>query len=112
MFKIIGVLVGFYFFGIFGALLGYIVGSFIDRYVAYGAGAVNPLTGAHRQTVFLETVFILMGKLAKADGRISQTEISHVEDFIQKLGMITGASATGNFAVQAGRCQVSMLNPN
>ena len=87
MFRIIGVLVGFYFFGIFGALLGYIVGSFIDRYVAYGAGAVNPLTTARRQTVFLETVFILMGKLAKADGRISQTEISHVEDFIQKLGM-------------------------
>ena len=28
-----------------------------------------------------------MGKLAKADGRITQDEISHVEDFMQKLGM-------------------------
>ena len=28
-----------------------------------------------------------MGKLAKADGHISQDEISHVEDFMQKLGM-------------------------
>ncbi|SEK84240.1 co-chaperone DjlA [Nitrosovibrio tenuis] len=87
MFKIIGALLGYYFLGIFGALLGYIVGSFIDRYIAYGAGAINPLTNAHRQTVFIQTVFILMGKLAKADGHISQTEISHVEDFIQKLGM-------------------------
>jgi DnaJ like chaperone protein len=87
LFKIILALLGYYLFGIFGAFLGYIVGSVIDRYRAYGPGAVNPLTSAHRQTVFLETVFILMGKLAKADGRISQDEISHVETFMQKLGM-------------------------
>ena len=73
MFKIIGVLLGYYFLGIFGAVLGYIVGSVIDRYISYGAGGVNPLTNAHRQSVFIETVFILMGKLAKADGLISQT---------------------------------------
>lgn len=87
MFKIIGVLLGYYFFGIFGAFFGYLVGSFIDRYLAYGAGAINPFTNAHRQTVFIETVFILMGKLAKADGRISEDEINHVENFMQKLGM-------------------------
>jgi DnaJ like chaperone protein len=87
LFKIILVLLGYYLFDIFGALLGYIAGSFIDRYRAYGAGAINPLTAAHRQTVFLETVFTLMGKLAKADGHISQDEVTHVEDFMQKLGM-------------------------
>lgn len=87
MFKIILALLGLYFFGIFGAFLGYIAGSFIDRYRAYGAGAINPFTSAQRQTVFLETVFILMGKLAKADGHISQEEINHVEGFMQKLGM-------------------------
>ncbi|MBA4142962.1 MAG: co-chaperone DjlA [Nitrosospira sp.] len=87
MFKIILALLGYYLFGILGAILGYIAGSIIDRYRAYGVGAVNPLTGAHRQTVFLETVFMLMGKLAKADGHISQNEITHVEEFMQKLGM-------------------------
>lgn len=87
MFKIIGALLGYYLLGIFGVFIGYIVGSFIDRYRAYGAGAVNPFTYAHRQTVFIETVFILMGKLAKADGHISEGEIAHVENFIQKLGM-------------------------
>jgi DnaJ like chaperone protein len=40
-----------------------------------------------RQAVFLETVFVSMGKLAKADGRVSQDEIDHVEAFMQKLGM-------------------------
>ncbi len=37
LFKIIGVLLGYHFFGIFGAVLGYIVGSIVDRYIAYGS---------------------------------------------------------------------------
>ena len=87
MFKIIGVVAGFYFLGFFGALIGFFAGSYIDRTMAYGSGGVNPLQNAMRQTVFLETVFISMGKLAKADGRVSQLEIEHVEGFMQKLGM-------------------------
>jgi DnaJ like chaperone protein len=87
LFKIILALLGYYLFGIFGAFLGYLAGSVIDRYRAYGAGAINPLTSARRQAVFLETVFILMGKLAKADGRISEDEVAHVEAFVEKLGM-------------------------
>src|SRR5665811_2472987 len=55
--------------------------------MAYGAGAINPLQNALRQAVFLETVFISMGKLAKADGHVSQDEIDHVEQFMQKLNM-------------------------
>lgn len=87
MFRIVGALIGFYFYGIFGAFLGYFLGNIVDRISAYGVGGVNPLSSGHRQTVFLETVFILMGKLAKADGRISEDEISYVEQFMQKLGM-------------------------
>jgi len=89
LFKFIGVIAGYFLFGFIGAILGYIVGVFIDRVRALGAGGMNPLTNALRQTVFLETLFILMGKLAKADGQISQDEIDHVEQFIQKLGMTT-----------------------
>ncbi len=87
MFKLIGVIAGYYFFGFFGALLGLIVGAFIDRMRAYGSGGMNPLRNAIRQAVFLETVFISMGKLAKADLHVSQDEIAHVEQFMQKLGM-------------------------
>lgn len=87
MFKLIGAITGYYFFGFFGALLGLFIGSFIDRMMAYGAGAINPLQNALRQTVFLETVFISMGKLAKADGHVSQYDIDHVEQFMQKLNM-------------------------
>lgn len=87
MFKLIGFIAGYYFFGFFGALLGLFVGSFIDRMMAYGTGAINPLQNALRQAVFLETVFISMGKLAKADGHVSRDDIDHVEQFMQKLNM-------------------------
>jgi len=87
LFKFIGFIAGYYFFGFFGALFGLFIGSFIDRIRVYGAGALNPLQNAHRQAVFLETLFISMGKLAKADGRVSQQEIDHTEAFMRKLGM-------------------------
>jgi len=87
LFKFIGFMAGFYFYGFFAALVGLFIGSIIDRARAYGSGAMNPLQNAARQAIFLETVFILMGKLAKADGQVSQDEITHVEQFMQKLGM-------------------------
>lgn len=87
MFKLIGFIAGYYFLGFFGALLGLFAGAFFDRIRAYGSGAINPLQNALRQAVFLETLFISMGKLAKADGHVSQDEIAHVEQFMQKLGM-------------------------
>jgi DnaJ like chaperone protein len=87
LFKLIGFIAGYYFFGFFGALFGLFVGSLIDRIRAYGPGALNPLQNAHRQAVFLETLFISMGKLAKADGRVSQQEIDHTEAVMQKVGM-------------------------
>ena len=87
MFKLVCALLGFYFFGFFGALIGYFLGGIVDRSRAYGIGGINPLSSGHRQKIFLETVFILQGKLAKADGHISKQEIAHVEQLFQKLGM-------------------------
>lgn len=87
MFKLIGVIAGYYLFGFFGGLLGFFIGGFFDRMQAYGTGGMNPLQNALRQGVFLETVFIAMGKLAKADGVVTQDEIAHVEQVMHKLGM-------------------------
>jgi DnaJ like chaperone protein len=87
LFKLIGIAAGYYFMGFWGVFLGFFLGSFIDRVRAYGSGGANPLQNVMRQAVFLETVFISMGKLAKADGHVSQDEIDHVEQFMQKLGM-------------------------
>ena len=87
MFRILGALTGFFIFGFLGIFLGYFIGSFIDRFRTFGSGGMNPFNAPRRQSVFLETVFILMGKLAKADGRVSETEVSHVQQFMKKLGM-------------------------
>lgn len=87
MFKLVGAVIGFFILGFLGAVIGFFVGSAIDRNIAYGTGAINPLSHALRQSVFIETLFILKGKLAKADGQISQDEIDHTEQVIQQLGM-------------------------
>ena len=89
MFKILGALIGFGVFGFFGALLGFFLGSAYDRVRELGLGGANPLTRGHRQQVFLQTIFTLKGKLAKADGHISQAEIDHTEAFMQQLKMST-----------------------
>jgi DnaJ like chaperone protein len=89
LFKLIGFIAGYYFFGFFGAIVCLFTGSVIDRMRAYGAGGINPLQNALRQTVFIETLFISMGKLAKADGHVSQNEVNHAEALMQKMGMTT-----------------------
>ena len=89
MIKYIGLVLGYWAMGFFGALLGFFIGGSIDRARELGVGGINPLNIKQRQQVFLETVFILMGKLAKADGHISKQEVNHVEDFIKKAGMTT-----------------------
>jgi len=95
LFKFIGFILGFYVSGFWLAILGLFIGSSIDRARAYGTGGMNPLQNAMRQTVFLETAFILMGKMAKADGRVSEAEVAHVEQFMHKLGMTAEHSQQG-----------------
>lgn len=87
MFKWLAAFLGFQILGYSGAILGFFIGSTIDRTLRLGIGAVNPLSSQHRQDAFLKTIFTLMGKLAKADGHISQAEIDHVENFMVQMGM-------------------------
>lgn len=77
---------GYSVMGWWGALLGYLLGSFIDAVLS---GRLMLTAGARsaRQLVFLETVFQLMGRLAKSDGRVSESEVAHTERFMDQLGM-------------------------
>lgn len=87
MFKFVGAVLGYTFLGLPGALVGFFIGLLVDRAREYGSGGMNPFANAQRQAVFLETLFLSMGRLAKADGRVSEDEIAHVEALMQKLGM-------------------------
>ena len=87
MIKIICALIGFAILNIPGAFIGWFLGSGIERYVNYGAGGVNPFTGQQRQQVFLQTLFQLAGRMAKADGHISPEEIALTEQLMRQMGM-------------------------
>ncbi len=78
-FILIGVLLGFTYGGVFGALLGGYVGSRIHRKFFGGVGPAG-IGGSsqqrqHAQTAFFKATFLAMGRVAKADGRVSEHEI-------------------------------------
>ena len=93
------VAVAFYFlFGhnLWMAFLGFLVGSFISFKLSGGLigqlsgfGNVGGITGikTEKQSIFFKTAFSLMGTLAKADGRVSEQEINHVENLMAQLNM-------------------------
>ena len=85
--RIVGVIIGYKMLGFLGGLLGFFIAGAIHRYIAYGLGAVNPLSSGNRQEVFLKTLFNLMGKLAKSDGRVSESEIAHAQALMNQLKM-------------------------
>ncbi|WP_211827723.1 co-chaperone DjlA [Kistimonas asteriae] len=68
---------GFVFGGSFGAVIGALLAAWISSQrprIVYGAGQ----SGERRrqtQTAFFRATFLVMGKLAKADGRVNEEEI-------------------------------------
>jgi len=69
------------------ALVVFVVAMVFERNIKLGRGAVNPLSSPKRRAVFLKSTFQLMGKLAKADGKVSVEEIQHSEHVFNTLGL-------------------------
>lgn len=81
---------GYMAYGFWGALFGLLFGAWLTaKFNRSSAGlfGVNPKRRQERQQIFINTVFMLMGKLAKADGRISEAEIAQAEAFMVQLEM-------------------------
>jgi len=101
--KFIKYIVAVIFYYVFGhsfwmAFLGLLVGGYISFKLSGGLigqlsgfGNVGGITGikTEKQSIFFKTAFTLMGTLAKADGRVSEQEIDHVEKFMTQLNMST-----------------------
>ncbi|RVU86139.1 co-chaperone DjlA [Leucothrix sargassi] len=89
--KYVGALLGYLIFDSFwGALFGLIAGAWLaNRFRRSSAGlfGINPQKRALRQSTFVKTLFMLMGKLAKTDGRVSEAEIAQAEKFMTQLSM-------------------------
>lgn len=84
--KLIAGIFGLVVFGIPGLIFGLFIGHVFDRGLAsamgFGVGGLQEL----RQQ-FFRTIFLLMGHVAKADGRISEAEIDHTQRLFAQLGL-------------------------
>jgi DnaJ like chaperone protein len=85
--KLVAGLLGLLLAGPFGALVGLLLGHWFDRGLQHSLGFGSPEQLARIQESFFETSFLLLGHVAKADGRISEAEIAHAESIMQELGV-------------------------
>lgn len=84
--KIIGFIIGVMAGGPFGAVVGALLGHFlIDRRKRAPRMASEQLQAV--QANFFTTVFLLLGHLAKADGRVSETEVELTESLMSKMDL-------------------------
>lgn len=85
--KIGGGLLGFMAGGYVGAFVGALLGHQFDRGLAE-RGLRDASGGMHdddRRRVFFETTFLVMGRLAKADGRVSEEEIQAARAVMHRM---------------------------
>ena len=87
--KVVGGTLGFAIGGPIGAIAGAAFGHSFDRkeekYISYRIGHEGDLSNNEQaQLTFFVAAFSMLAKIAKADGRVSEKEISSVEDFMRK----------------------------
>ncbi len=86
--KLIGGLLGFLFAGPIGAIIGVIVGHYFDRGMYFTT--LRRWSGSAQQTikaqqVFFSATFSVMGHVAKADGRVSESEIKVARAIMKRM---------------------------
>lgn len=84
--KIMGGGVGFMLGGPLGALIGATLGhALVDEKIRIERAESGPMSGVEqRQAVFFTAVFAMLGKIAKADGRVCEKEIAAVRIFMNE----------------------------
>ena len=85
--KIVAGLLGLLLYGPLGGLLGLVLGHWFDRGLQHSLGFASPGHLARVQESFFKTSFLLLGLVAKADGRVSEAEVAHTEDIMRQLGL-------------------------
>lgn len=90
--KIIGAMVGAWIMNIPGFFLGLMAGHFYDSFKKLTRGHFVHLSSTERaeiQQAYFKTSFKLLGYLAKVDGHVSEAEISHTEQLMDRMGLST-----------------------
>lgn len=83
--KIIGAFIGLFAGGPFGLVLGFLVGNAFDQMYARQESPSGQ-RGAS-QNAFFRVTFLLMGQLAKSDGRVSESEIEQARFIMDQMGL-------------------------
>ena len=109
--KIIAGAIGALVAGVPGALFGVAVGHLFDRGLRHSLLMGSPEQVAALQKLFFETSFLLLGQVAKADGRVSEVEVAQTENIMAQLGVegnrrneaiaLFKRGAAGDFDLQA-----------
>ena len=85
--KLLGGAFGFMLGGPLGALIGASFGHSFDKGIGSIGDDFAPGAQERVQTVFFTTVFSVMGHLAKADGKVSQSEIDLARQIMQQFNL-------------------------
>ena len=92
--KMIGATIGLFSGGPFGIVIGVIAGhlldQFIDRNILVDAKPSNNQNSSLQmqiQQVFFRTTFRVMGRIAKADGHVSNEEIAAAQNIMSQMGL-------------------------
>jgi DnaJ like chaperone protein len=83
--KLIGAAIGLFSGGLFGLLLGLVVGNAFDQLSARSLPKGHS-RGAN-QNIFFRVTFLVMGQLAKSDGRVTEEEISQARFIMDQMGL-------------------------
>jgi DnaJ like chaperone protein len=85
--KVGGGVLGYMAGGPVGALVGALLGHQFDRGLASQRPGLagGGMSDMDRQRVFFETTFLVMGRLAKADGRVSEEEIQAARAVMHRM---------------------------
>ncbi len=85
--KLLGGLFGYAWYGFFGGLLGLYIGHLFDKGLAQVFNKPGTATHSQIQEAFFRLTFILMGRLAKVDGQVTQDEIRWAEHVMTQLNL-------------------------
>lgn len=104
--KLLGAGLGFLLSGRpLGAIIGFLIGHYFDRgrSSAQSNAKVSPKQLDKIQRTFFTTLFTTLGHLAKADGRVSESEIAHTESVIKHMGLDSSQRQTAINLFQQGK---------
>lgn len=85
--KLVGGFFGFLLAGPLGLIFGILIGHLFDRGLHQNQAWTFSSTNSVAQQVFFDSTFLVMGHIAKLDGRVSEAEIQAARAIMNRLGL-------------------------